>query len=173
MGRNSFLNVNFATWFFDLPNLVHRCGYLLNILLDIRWCVFEILNKFSSPLFVVIVRRRPNWSMMSLPMMLMVLLQIRSIVQFFALNEPDGMSTWIVPIMSILLLLKHLNSPIDLFGCFIGVFPFASSFCAVSIFMKLLGLPVSASQNICWLFVHVLIQNSPLFVLFTSETFHS
>ena len=52
-------------------------------------------------------------------------------------------------------------------------FPFASNLCAVSIFMKLRGLPVSANQNICWLFVIILIQNSPLFVLFTSDTFSS
>ena len=108
-----------------------------------------MLNTLFSPLFVVvIVRRRPSLSMMSLPMILMVLLFTSSIVQLLAFYEPDVMSTWIVPIISILLLLKHLNSPIDLFGCFIIVFPFANSFCAVSMFMKLRGLPVSANHKI-------------------------
>ena len=37
--------------------------------------------------------------------------------------------------------------------------------------MKLLGLPVSAIQYTCLLFVKVLIQNSPLLVLFMSDTF--
>ena len=36
VGWNSFLNVDFATWFFDLPKRVHKWGYLLNIHLVIR-----------------------------------------------------------------------------------------------------------------------------------------
>ena len=114
-----------------------------------------MLNKLFSPLFVVvIVRRRPSWSMMSLPMMLMVLLLTSSIVQVLAVDDPDMISTWMVPIISILLLLKHRNSPIHLFGCLMVVFPFASSLCAVSsMFMKLRGLSVSANQNFYWLFV--------------------
>ena len=115
-----------------------------------------MLNKLFSPLFfVVIVRRRPSWSMMSLPMMLMVLLLTSSIVQFVAVDDPDVISTWMIPLILILLFLKHRNSPIDLFGCLMVVFPLASNLCAVFMFMKLRGLPVSANQYICWLFVFV------------------
>ena len=159
--------------FFDLPNLVHKWGYLVIIYLDIHWCVFHILSKFFSPFMFgfVIVRRRPSWSITSLPNMLIVLLSTNSIMHFFALEESDVMSTLIIPVTSTLLLLKHLNTPIDLFGSWMIVFSFTSSLCAVSVFMKLRGLQVSANQSTYWLFVLVLIQNSPLFVLLMSFSF--
>ena len=96
----------------------------MNIHLDIFWCVFDILYRLFSPLISVLdmVRYSPSWSITSLPFMLIVLLSTSSIVHFFACDDPDTMCTWIVPVMFILLLLKHLNSPIDLSGCFFAVF---------------------------------------------------
>ena len=145
---NPFLKVDFATWFFDMPNLVHRCGYFWNIHLDIFCCVLDLLNNFTSPWFCCgeIVKRSPSLSITSFPIMIIVLMSTSSIVQFFAIDDPDVISTWIVPSMLILLFLKHLNSPIDFSGCFIFVFPFNSRCWAVSMFLKLLGLPVSANQ---------------------------
>ena len=78
--------------------------------------------------------------------MFLVLMCTSSIVQFFATDDPHVIYTWIVPSMLILLLLKHLKSPIDFSGCSIFVFPFSSRLWAVSLFMKLLGLPVSANH---------------------------
>ena len=119
----SFLKVDFATWFLDLPSPVHRSGYLWNIHLDILWCVLDILSNFFSPCECggVIVRRRPSLSIMSLPMMFIVFVSTSSMLQFFAVLVPEVMSTWIVPSILILLLLKHLNSPSDLLGCWIFV----------------------------------------------------
>ena len=58
---------------------------------------------------------------MSLPVIFILLLSTNRIVQFFAVDVPDVISTWIVPSIFILLLLKHLNSPRDLSGCWIFV----------------------------------------------------
>ena len=148
VGLISLLNVDFATWFRDLPSLVHRCGYFWNIHLDILKWVFVMLSKFLSTSFccVPIVRRRPSLSMMSLPIIFIVLVSTNRNVQFFAVDVLDVMSTWIVPSMLILLLLKHLNSPRDLSGWWIFVLLSTSRFYADWMFMKLLGLPVSANQ---------------------------
>ena len=110
--------------------------------------MLDILNNFSSPWFCCgdIVKRSPSLSITSLPIMFIVLMSTSSIVQFFANDDPDVISTWIVPSMLILLFLKHLNSPIDFSGCFIFVFPFTSRLCVVSMFLKLFRLHVSANQ---------------------------
>ena len=129
VGLISLLNVDFATWFCDLPSLVHKCGYFWNIHLDILKWVFVMLSKFLPPFCCVpIVRRRPSLSMMSLPIIFIVLVSTNRIVQFFAVDVRDVMSTWIVPSMLILLLLKHLNSPRDLSACWIFVLLSASRF---------------------------------------------
>ena len=89
-------------------------------------------------------------------------------------DEPDCMPNWIVPFMSISLLLKHLNTPSDFSGSFNGFLFILRSFCFaqdVSLFMKLFGLPVSTRQFIVLLFFFFFIQSSPLLVLLISVTF--
>ena len=77
-----------------------------------------ILNSCFSPLLCCsdIAKCNPGLSITSLPRLLIVLMSTSSIVQFFAVGYPDWMCTWIVPCKLILLLLKHLSSPIDSLG---------------------------------------------------------
>ena len=151
---NFFLNNDFATWFIDLPSLVHRCGYLWNIL-GICWCGLHMLSNCVSPSLCCgdIAKCSPSLLIILLPSMFIVLKPTNSVVQFFAVDDPDWMSTWTVPCILILLLLKHLNYLVDFSGCFNFVVPFTSRLHAVSMLIKILGLLVSTSQYVCLLFV--------------------
>ena len=142
---------------FGLCGMVHKCGYFWNIFLDIFWCVLDMLSNWFSTLlcFGDTAKCSTSLYITSLPTMLIVLMSNSSIVQFFALDDPHWMSTWIVLCTLMLLLLKHLTSPIDFSGRFIFVVLFTSRFCAVYMFMKLIGLPVSTSQYVCLIFVFV------------------
>ena len=51
-------------------------------------------------------------------MMFVVIKSTGKIALFLAFRDPDLMSNWIVPMISVLLLLKHLSSATDLSGCF-------------------------------------------------------
>ena len=112
VGWNSDMNTGRAIWFLDRPSLVHRCGTLLNIHLDILSCVPESYSNLISPFVYlgVIAKCRPSLSMMCFPMILIVFMSMRRIVLRCAVDHPDCMSNWIIPFMSILLFLKHLNS---------------------------------------------------------------
>ena len=99
---NSDLNEERAIRFLDWPSLVHRCGNSLNTHLVNLWWIFEI-----------------RLSMMSLPIMFIVLMSTRRIVHRYAAEDPVFSSSCIVLLVTILLLLKHLNFPGDLSGSFI------------------------------------------------------
>ena len=75
--------------------------------------MLDIFSNFFSPCFrwVDIVRRSPSLSMMFLPMMFIVLVST-----YIAIDDPEVISTWLVPSILVFLLLKHLNSPIDFSG---------------------------------------------------------
>ena len=101
---SSDLNDERAMRFLDWPSLVYRCGNSLNThLVNLCW-IFEI-----------------GLSMMSLPIMFIVLTSTRRIVHRYAAEDPVFSSSCIVPLITILLLLKNLNFPGDLSGGIIFV----------------------------------------------------
>ena len=98
----------------------------------------------------------PSFCRTSLPIKLCVLCPTTSILQFWAVHDPDWRVMLISPSILMLLLLKHLY-----FLWLVYCWSFTSGLCSIILFacslvMKLLGDPVSTSHCIFRFFVVVL-----------------
>ena len=108
-GVYSVLKINFAIWFLERPNRVHKCGYFwkAHFMIFIFVWSWDIMLTFLTVFFVAL-RVSPSFASKSPPMMLFDLLFTIRTLQFFAVHDPDFMSIISTPLMSMLLLLKHL-----------------------------------------------------------------
>ena len=130
VGWNVWWNVDLATWFFDFPILVHKLGYFWNIhgamlfCVECKPCIFSpgFVNASWAPSFVV-CPALVGW----------LCLETTNIWQLFASVLSDFRSSCIVWSTLILIMLKHLNSPIFA-SVIIILFPnfFCKDFCRLS-----------------------------------------
>ena len=108
VGLKFSLNVDFAMWFFDLPSLVHRCGYFLNIHLFI-FCsmVVSEIKPTVLPIGLDALKWTPSLRRMSLPKTFCGRLLTSKILQFVAFHEPELSVMFRTPFIWISWLLKH------------------------------------------------------------------
>ena len=150
-------DVDFAIWFLDLPKRVHRWGNPLMILICIAlsgWILFICIPLFWESV-------NPSCPSTPRPSRLTVLEFTTRISLLHVYQCPDLSFTCMAPVIGISRLLKDLY----LTGHSFRSFHLADLHCcnilsASSLPMKLLGLPVSASQSISVLSEVVLIQIS-------------
>ena len=86
------LNIDFATWFFDFPSRVHKCGYLLYIHLIMFFSVSIVeieLIWLPGDLLGFCCGEIPSFCRTSLPIKLCVLCPTTRILQFWAVHEPE------------------------------------------------------------------------------------
>ena len=103
----------------------------------------------------------PSFANKSRPMMLFVLLSTISNLHCFADHDPDLISKWSTPRIWMLLFLKHMYFVFSLYGWIAALGIFFVSSIALSVFMKDLGEPVSASHCSFFWSVTVSTQISP------------
>ena len=92
-GVYSVLKIDFAMWFLERLNRVHR-----------SWNT----RLTFLPVFFVELRVIPSFASKSLPTTFFVFLFTIRTLQFFAVHDPDFMSIISTPLRSMLLLMKHL-----------------------------------------------------------------
>ena len=119
------------------------------------WLLMEVLNSSLSGFGCHgdILGYRPILSMMSLLMILILFITTSKTVHRYSEDDPENNSSWIFRFMSILYLLKHLNSLSDFSGGFIVSLLMFRSSQAVFVITKPFGLPVSASRYKDLLFI--------------------
>ena len=153
----SCFSVGLAMWFLDFPKREHRWGNLLLIL--ICNALSKLILLMCVPLFWDSVNQ--SFPKMSFPNRFTVFASTTFISLLVASRSPERRFAWIIPLIGISMLLKHLY-------CVwhpVGSFHLADLQCWRILFAsvlqtKLLGLPVSASQSISVVSEEVLIQIS-------------
>ena len=153
----SCFGADLATWFLDLPKREHRWGNLFMILICIalsEWMLFIYVPLLWESV-------NPSFPRMSRPSRFTLFASTTSISLLAASRCPELSCSWIVPAIGISMSLKHLY----LVWHPVGAFHLAHLHCwrilfASALQIKLLGLPVSASQSISVLSEVVFIQIS-------------
>ena len=148
-----------AMWFFDFPIRVHSLENFSNIF---------FLNESSVLMWFIClpffcVSKNPSLDSTSLPSRFTFWVCTMRILLSLEVQSPDVRSSWSIPVIGMDTLLKHLYfSGCWLNGSLIALLHFWSMVFAVTSFMKLFGLPVSAVHSMSMLFDLVFIQISLL-----------